>query len=70
MKTQIKENLLSIAVNNDMSVTQKIRQKRPNIEHLIKRIVTEKRKEERKNYLILGLVLLTASLLIMFTLYY
>ena len=70
MKTQIKENLLSIAVKNDTPDIKKIRQKRPNIENLIKRIVTEKRKEERKNYLILGLVLLTASILIMFTLYY
>ena len=70
MKNQIKENLLSIAVKNDTPDIKKIRQKRPNIENLIKRIVTEKRKEERKNYLILGLVLLTASLLIMFTLYY
>tara|TARA_B110000971_G_scaffold211901_1_gene240721 strand:- start:11 stop:223 length:213 start_codon:yes stop_codon:yes gene_type:complete len=70
MKTQIKENLLSIAVKNDMPDIKKIRQKRPNIENLIKRIVTEKRKEERKNYLIFGLVLLTASILIMFTLYY
>ena len=70
MKTQIKENLLSIAVKNDTPDIKKIRQKRPNIENLIKRIVTEKRKEERKNYLIFGLVLLTASILIMFTLYY
>ena len=70
MKTQIKENLLSIAVKNDTPDIKKIRQKRPNIDHLIKRIVTEKRKEERKNYLIFGLVLLTASILIMFTLYY
>jgi len=70
MKNQIKENLLSIAVKNDTPDIKKIRQKRPNIENLIKRIVTEKRKEERKNYLIFGLVLLTASILIMFTLYY
>jgi len=53
-------------VNKFLSVGKKEKNERPNIDHLIKRILVERRKEERKNIYIFTLVLTTAAGIIAF----
>ena len=52
MITKLKENNFLIKVNEDLSNKEKVEQQRPNIDHLIKRIIVEKRKEKKRNFLI------------------
>ena len=57
MLTKLKENILAeniLAENNEvLPVAKKSAVVRPNIDHLIKRIMSERRKEKKKNLLIL-----------------
>ena len=65
MTTQLKENNFSIAnsIENtkDTPVIKKSREERPNIDNLIKRIIVERRKEQRKNLLIFLFLFLAIS---------
>ena len=57
MTTQLKKNNFSIDANKEMINTVNPRLARPNIDHLIKRILVERRKEKKKNFLIFFLIL-------------
>ena len=57
MTTQLKKNNFSIDANKEMINTVNPRLTRPNIDHLIKRILVERRKEKKKNFLIFILIL-------------
>ena len=61
MVTQLKENNFSVAAKKDLPNIKKAKTVRPNIDHLIKRILTEKRKEQRKNSIVLVSVLLVIA---------
>ena len=69
MTTQLKENNFSVDTNKERINTANPRSTRPNIDHLIKRILVERRKKKRKNFLmfililsiIFGLIILAAS---------
>tara|TARA_B110000967_G_C18810689_1_gene523414 strand:- start:223 stop:432 length:210 start_codon:yes stop_codon:yes gene_type:complete len=49
MVAQFKKNNPSIEVNDDISSVKQPKTARPNIDHLIKKILVEKRKQERIN---------------------
>ena len=68
MTTQLKNNNFSVEANKNKPNTIKPKIARPNIDHLIKRILVERRKENKKNFLVFAIVLLTISGLILFTL--
>ena len=59
MKAQIKENNFLENTSGDPNSVKKVDTKRPNIDHLIKRILVERRKEQKKNLLITIIVVLT-----------
>ena len=65
MTTQLKENnfLVANSVENakDTPAIKNSRKERPNIDHLIKRIIVERRKEQRKNLLIFSFLFLAIS---------
>jgi hypothetical protein len=58
MKAITEENTQSKELNADLQTKVKLKSNRPNIDHLIKRILTERRKEQKKNILIFVFVLL------------
>ena len=70
MTTQLKENnfLVANSVENakDTPAIKNSRKERPNIDHLIKRIIVEKRKENRKNIFLVFSILsiLTSGILV------
>ncbi len=49
MTTQLKEKNLSINAKEDLSFVIKHNKERPNIDHLIKKILIERRKRQKKN---------------------
>ena len=61
MKIQLKENNFSIKIKKDVSNTEKPNSVRPNIDHLIKRILIERRKEQRKNFTIFATIILVIA---------
>ena len=71
MKIQLKENNFSIKIKKDVSNTEEpnsvrpnfVRPNfvRPNIDHLIKRILIERRKEQRKNFTIFATIILVIA---------
>ena len=67
MSTQLKKKDSVEIVNKFLSDVKKKTNERPNIDHLIKRILVERRKEERKNIYIFILVLTTAAGIMAFT---
>jgi len=69
MTTQIKEKNLSERIIKSPSTTTKSKLQRPNIDHLIKRILTERRKEQNKNILIFVFVLLLVFGSVIFSYY-
>jgi hypothetical protein len=69
MKIQLKENNFSIKIKKDVSNTEEPNFVRPNIDHLIKRILTERRKQERKNLTVFMGILLIIGCTIMFSYY-
>jgi hypothetical protein len=69
MTTQLKVNNSSKEFRQDQAKIKKPRIARPNIDHLIKRILVERRKEERKNIFIFTLVLTVAAGIMTFAFY-
>ena len=67
MITKLKENNFSIKVNEDLPNKEKVEQQRPNIDHLIKRIIVEKRKEKRRNLLIFSFLSLVFCGILIFS---
>jgi len=65
MLAKLEKKKLILETNIDSSVVKQSKQ-RPNIEHLIKKIIVERRKQERKDLLIFLLVLLVTVGLIYF----
>mgnify|MGYP006144780967 CR=1 FL=1 len=71
MSSQYKENIFSTGslptshAETQNNFNEKVRPNRPNIDHLIKRILTEKRRERRK-VLILGFIILSFILTLIF----
>ena len=66
MKDKLKENIISPeAVQNfpELKISQKTR---PNIDHLIKRILVERRSQERKNLIVFLAVFLVAVIIALF----
>jgi hypothetical protein len=61
MKIQLKENNFSIKIKKDVSNTEEPNFVRPNIDHLIKRILIERRKEQRKNFIIFSTIILVIA---------
>lgn len=63
MKTEIKENSLG-EENQSLSNLKKINTDRPNIDHLIKRILVEQRRDRRKSFLTFAFFILLFILII------
>ena len=66
MKDKLEENIISPeAVQNfpELKISQKTR---PNIDHLIKRILVERRSQERKNLIVFLAVFLVAVIIALF----
>ena len=59
MTTQFKN--ISVEKKLEFQSKEKPKIARPNIDHLIKRILVERRKEQKKNFLIFTFILLTIS---------
>jgi|TARA_B110000971_G_C19765501_1_gene388430 hypothetical protein len=62
MSIQYKENNFStenISTSNNISKNNKTVTARPNIDHLIKRIMDERRQQKKTNAITLGIVLLS-----------
>jgi hypothetical protein len=68
MKTQIKEKNFLLEVNQE-PLKVKAKPVRPDIDHLIKRIMNDRRKQERKNLLVFTGMLLLVGGFIIFSLY-
>ena len=68
MTTQQKKDSVEI-VNEVLPLMKKGMKERPNIDHLIKRILTERRQEERKNIYIFTMVLTVVVGIIIFMYY-
>jgi|TARA_B110000211_G_scaffold204178_1_gene237518 trans-2-enoyl-CoA reductase len=68
MTTQLKENNFSVETKKETLNKIKSQAARPNIDHLIKRIVVERRKEQKKNFLIFILISLVIGAAMIFSL--
>ena len=68
MLAKLEKKKLILETNIDSSVVKQSKQ-RPNIEHLIKRIIVERRKQERKNLTVFMGILLIIGCTIMFSYY-
>ena len=69
MTTQLKENNFSVETKKETLNKIKSQAARPNIDHLIKRILVERRKEQKKNFLIFILISLVIGAAMIFSLY-
>jgi hypothetical protein len=68
MTTQPKEKKMSLEVNQDLPDIKNTHKMRPNIDHLVKRIMIERRKEKKNSIIMMSFVLLAfASLSLFFT---
>ena len=65
MSSQYKENNFSIEKSKVLETTAQNKKIRPNIDHLIKRILT-KRRQEKRNVLVLGFAISIILILIFF----
>ena len=63
MTIQVKQTAISPENNQETPMVRKSLKERPNIDHLIKRILIERRAQERKNLLTL-LVIVSAIIVI------
>ena len=63
MTIQVKQTAISPEDNQETPMVRKSLKERPNIDHLIKRILIERRAQERKNLLTL-LVIVSAIIVI------
>ena len=61
MKATTEDNILSRELNADVQTKEKLKPNRPNIDHLIKRILIERRKEQRKNFIIFATIILVIA---------
>jgi hypothetical protein len=61
MKTNFKKDNFSEDVKQDISTLNKTKVLRPNIDHLIKKILVERRKQDRKNFFIFSFILFIAA---------
>ena len=61
MKVQLQEDTLQPETNESLTSIKKPRQARPNIDHLIKKILTERRKQEKKNITLIIAILVIVS---------
>ena len=68
MKVQPEKNILLNNVSEDLPKEKKIIPTRPNIDHLIKRILVERRTQERKNFLVF-LVIISIVIVASFLVY-
>ena len=66
MTIQLKKDNLSFNGNSSLSDIKKPRVMRPNIDHLVKRIMTERRKKARAKTLTLAVLLLIGGLITYF----
>ena len=67
MTIQSNESNLKIDADVERPNSEKSKSARPNIDHLIKRIITERRNESRKNLYILIFILLVITGFVIFT---
>tara|TARA_B100000780_G_C21061309_1_gene426581 strand:+ start:409 stop:621 length:213 start_codon:yes stop_codon:yes gene_type:complete len=65
MTVELKETNLTTDVSESLANEKKPKLDRPNIDHLIKRILTERRKQEKKNIIILIVILAIVSGLVL-----
>ena len=68
MLTQLKENNIPDNNSPTLKVSNNTTSKRPNIDNLIKRIVVERRREKRKNFILFVVILLCLSVPIILSL--
>ena len=61
MKTNFKKDNFSEDVKQDISSLKKTKVLRPNIDHLIKKILVERRKQDRKNFFLFSFILFIAA---------
>jgi hypothetical protein len=61
METNFKKDNFSEDVKQDISTLKKTKVLRPNIDHLIKKILVERRKQDRKNFFIFSFILFIAA---------
>ena len=61
METNFKKDNFSEDVKQDISSLKKTKVLRPNIDHLIKKILVERRKQDRKNFFIFSFILFIAA---------
>ena len=55
-----KKNNFSAGANQDFNNLEKTKIERPNIDHLIKKILNERRQQHRKKFLIFSVIVLVA----------
>ena len=67
MRIQSKERNFKINAEDERPNSEQSKSARPNIDHLIKRIITERRNESRKNLYILIFILLVITGFVIFT---
>ena len=67
MRIQSKERNFKINAEDERPNSEQSKSARPNIDHLIKRILTERRKESKKNLAILIVVLSVITGFVIFT---
>ena len=67
MRTQLKKNNFSIEAEQGSPDLKEVKIERPNIDHLIKKILVERRKEGRKNFLIFSVIALITFGLILYS---
>ena len=61
METNFKKDNFSEDVKQDISTLKKTKVLRPNIDHLIKKILVERRKQDRKNFFLFSFILFIAA---------
>ena len=61
METNFKKDNFSEDVKQDISTLKKTKVLRPNIDHLIKKILVERRKQDRKNFFTFSFILFIAA---------
>ena len=63
MTTQFNKNNLSAEINKVLPETEKKQNGRPNIDHLIKKILTERREANKKNLLSITVVVIAICII-------
>jgi hypothetical protein len=63
MTTQFNKNNLSAKINKVLPEIEKKQNGRPNIDHLIKKILTERREANKKNFLSIAVVVIAICII-------